>query len=128
MSDLKSLQELQDMLKEAELSASPKEKHVSNNNKTVHQFVEAMSLTEGTLKLPTFIIYYNYVVWCRQNYIKFCGNTEFFRTFKKHCKSTRHGKQRFYLVNEDSKLDLTEEFNEKAKSYKKKPKSVPSVG
>jgi hypothetical protein len=126
--DLKSLQELQDMLKEAELSASVStDKYSSTNNKSVHQFVAAMEIGEGGEKVPTYLIYFNYVVWCREQYKKFCGNTEFFRTFKKYCRLSRQGRQRYYLLNETNKLNTSEEFNEKAKNFKTKPKSISST-
>ena len=88
-------------------------------NKQVEWYINNTGLEPGDIKMPTYVIYYNYVKWARKRWlIPPYRKEEFFRTFKQHFKQKRNGNQRFYMVNDA--LNLDKEYYEKAKKYDKK--------
>jgi len=90
----------------------------SKENKDVLKFIQKNGIIPGNYRVPTYVIYYQYMKWTRTTWYSFWGKEEFFRTFKKHFKQVRTGKQRYYLLNDA--LDLSDEAEKKAKLYDEK--------
>ena len=89
-------------------------------NKEVLKFIKDLDVRKGPIKVPTFVIYYNYYLWSKPQWRKTWKKEEFFRTFKKHFELKRTGNQRYYLINDT--LDLSIETYEEAKKYAQKKK------
>lgn len=99
--------------------AKPKEK---KDNKDVIRFIRKTGLAPGENKVPTYVIYYQFVKWCNPTWTRVWKREEFFRTFKRHFELKRTGRQRYYMINDA--LNLTDEIYEKAKKYNQKWKNV----
>lgn len=88
----------------------------------VVKFAHDMNIQEGLDKIPTFFIYYLYLIkWEGINRAYKMKKIPFFRAFNKLYKSTRHGNQRFYLLNKVS-LNISREDIIEAEFYEKKQK------
>lgn len=113
MVDLKELEKLleEEESKQEVENLPPKERV----NKDVLRFIRNTGVAPGDNKVPTYVIYYHFIKWCKPKWVRLWGKEEFFRTFKKHFEAKRHGNQRFYMINDA--LDLSSEFYEKAKKY-----------
>jgi hypothetical protein len=110
-----NLDELLDILENddnyKENTRRPKEE-----NKFVNKFINEKSLGPGSVKTPTYIIYYFFHYWFRGNHplkLKVPGKTEFFRTFNKYFEQKRSKKQRFYYIN--NVFNITPEIRDEAK-------------
>lgn len=89
-------------------------------------YIVYYNLTEGIDKLATFLLHFCYIQFMEKKSPGYpiLKSTAFFREFRKHFKSVRHGKQRYYLVNKELLKNITEETYFEAKIYKKR-KEVP---
>lgn len=128
------LEKLLDIL-ENEKESSPKKerRYMKKRNYEVERFIRKNEIAPGNIKVPTYIIYYHYCIWSRNDWSKKWGKNEFFRFFGQFFVQKRSGYQRFYLLNDS--LDLSEEIQKRARSHaekrqknKKKPKKVSSIG
>ena len=85
-------------------------------------YMSYYNLTEGVDKVATFLLHFCYIQFMEKKssgYIPL-KRTAFFRELRKHFKSVRHGKQRYYLVNKELLKNITEETYFEAKIYKKR--------
>ena len=97
----------------------------SNEEITESPFTAYMSyynLTEGVDKVATFLLHFCYIQFMekKSSGYKPLKSTAFFRELKKHFKSVRHGKQRYYLVNKELLKNITDETYFESKIYKKR--------
>lgn len=90
----------------------------SKENRDVLYYIKNNNIEPGENKVPTYVIYYDYVMYARKSLGRVWGKEEFFRTFKMYFKPKRNGNQRFYMVNEE--FANSKELNEKAKEYDKR--------
>lgn len=118
MSDI-DLKYLERILEREQKAPLPKSKR--GENKDVIKFIRKTGLAPGENKVPTYLIYYTFIKWCKKYWINQWKKEEFFRTFKQHFQLKRSGNQRFYLINDA--IDLSEEAYEKAKKYDQKYKN-----
>lgn len=102
---MENIEELLDLLEE-----STKEKKVVT--KEIDSFINQFNISEGSDKIPNYIIYYTYCNYVEKPY----GKTHFFRLFNKHFKSYRTNKQRYYLLNKES-FDYSHEGLLKAEKH-----------
>lgn len=116
MSDI-SLEELLKSLSEAETKEDTK-KFQQKDLYHMDRFIEEYDIKVGTTKVPTYIIFHAYrLIWKGvQSIEKKANKIKFFRSFAKRFPSSRIGKQRYYLLNEEA-FDLTREGDLKAKHY-----------
>ena len=91
----------------------PKPKKITNSD--VMRFIDKNGFKQGEIRVPSYRIYYCFIKWAQWNWAKTWGNTEFFRTFNKHFKQVRTGRQRYYMLN--TVIDESKEYEEKAKDY-----------
>jgi hypothetical protein len=110
-------EELVRLLSEEE-SPKVKEPYKWKPNPHILRFIQKTGIESGDVRTPTYIIYYAFIKWAQWNWVKTWGNTEFFRTFNKYFKPKRTGRQRYYMLN--ASLDMSEEYEQKAKDYYKK--------
>jgi hypothetical protein len=115
-----TLEELTTILEKESEKSTPIKAYKSGENKDVLKFIRKTGLQAGDNKVPTYVIYYHFILWCRHFWIHLWKKQEFFRTFSKHFQIRRSGHQRYYMINDS--LDLSKEFYEKAKKYDNKYK------
>lgn len=105
-------------LLDEEDNPKPRSKPRKTENSDVIRFIEKNSIQQGNIRVPSYKIYYCFIKWAQWNWSKTWGNTEFFRTFNKHFKQVRTGRQRYYLLN--TAIDESEDYEKKAKDYYQK--------
>lgn len=118
-----STNNIDDLLAIIEEDASPKKEdspqESKRQNKKVIRFIKEKEIKVGTVKIPTYIIYYHFAQWCSGERP---GKTEFFRTFSQFFEQKRNTKQRYYLLNDS--LEIGYEIEQKANHFKSKRKTV----
>lgn len=107
-----------------------KNKSKSNEEITISPFssyITYYNLTEGVDKLATFLLYFIYIKFMQKSASGYVPlkSIAFYKELKKHFKSVRWGKQRYYLVNKELLKNITEELEFECKINKKR-KSVPT--
>jgi hypothetical protein len=107
------------------------EKNKAKSNEEINEspfssYINYYNLTEGVDKLATFLLYYIYIQFMQKKAIGYppLKSIAFYKELKKHLKSVRWGKQRYYLVNKELLKNITEELTFESKIYKKS-KNVP---
>lgn len=98
----------------------PKAQKKETRNRQVKRFVEELQIKPGVNKVPTYVIYYIYIIkfYRKYNPTKCIGKTEFFRIFSEFFRPGRTGKGRFYYLNDF--MEITPQFKRKAIEYDKK--------
>lgn len=118
MEDL-TLNNLLDLLKKAEKRTSP---GIHKDRHSVKRFINEWDVRPGKDRIPTFVIFYTYrIKWKGQLRDKKTNLIDFFRTFAKHFKQVRTGKNRYYLLD-GSVFDMTREGKLEAKHYEQTEK------
>lgn len=86
---------------------------------TISKFIDEMEMTEGDIKVPNSVIYYNYkYLWKRVPDDIKVNRIVFFRNLNKLFKSGRIGAYRYYFLNE-SKMDISKAARQEAKIYER---------
>ena len=89
------------------------------NHSNVKRFIEEVGIKSGTKAYPTYVIYWYYRQKWPGDRSNKANKIVFFRTFSKQFSSYRHGKQRFYLLDE-SFLTLSTPILEEAEAYEQR--------
>lgn len=115
LEDLKARIEKNKLKSNEEINESPFSAYIFHYN-----------LTNGVDKLATFLLYFIYIKFMQKRASGYVPlkSIAFYKELKKHLKSVRWGKQRYYLVNKELLKNITEELEFEAKINKKR-KSVP---
>lgn len=88
------------------------------NHANVKRFIEENGIKAGTKAYPTYVLFWFYRTQWPGDRMSKANKIVFFRTFSKTFTSYRHGKQRFYLLDENF-LALTDEVLTKADIYER---------
>ena len=104
--------------KKHEAPPEPSNRYSFKPNKNVERFIRTTGLIPGDNKVPTYLIYYHYIFWAKDHWLKPLRKQGFFRTFNQHFQQKRSGHQRYYMINDG--LDLSDEIYDKAKKYETK--------
>lgn len=107
---------LEDLLK---VASSEEDSEIQEiGDRSVRRFVKDFQITYGEIKVPTYVIYYNYIKWVKNLNLTKVGKTEFFRQFKREFDQKRSKSCRYYMLNEC--FNLSEEAMDRALDYDKK--------
>ena len=86
-------------------------------NKAVLLFIRNNNIEPGENKVPTYLIYYQFVLWIEAHCpTRRAGHTEFFRTFGNRFEQKRDGRQRYYMLNDA--LDCSPEAYRRAEFHR----------
>jgi len=96
---------VEDLLKLLEESDESPASSISQvDDSKIDDFIGAYFITDGPCRIPNYVIYYTYKVSYGGNLSKI----EFFRQLKKKFEQRRTGKQRVYMLDENS-FDMSRE-------------------
>lgn len=115
------MSELDDLYKLIEESENKAKKSVKKkHSNSVDRFVSDLNITTGLDKIPTFVIYYHYKkLWKETTTMPKVNKIVFFRAFNKLFTQYRTGKQRYYLLDQES-FDISREGIIEAREYNKR--------
>ncbi len=115
------LEDLQERIKKNKLK-----KEQGINESPFSAFISYHNLNKGLDKLATFLLYYIYIRHMQRRFKDYppLSKIAFFKELKLHLHSVRWGKQRYYLIDKSSIINITEELEFEAKIYEK-GKKVP---
>ena len=83
-------------------------------------YLSHFNLKKGLDKTPTHLLYYCYVNFIASHKEELpLTKVGFFKELKKHFKAVRWGKQRYYLIEKSSILNIDDELEFRANLWKK---------
>ncbi len=83
--------------------------------RSITDFIKTFEIKDGTDKIPTYKVFYDYISWERFSSTKL-SKIEFGRQFKKFFESGRGNRGRFYYLDAES-FDVSNESLTRAKKY-----------
>ena len=88
-------------------------------------YINHYNLKTGLDKVPTYLLYYAYKSLIAQHEEELpLSNPCFFKELKTHFKAIRWGKQRYYLLDKQSIINIDDNLEFKAKLWNKKRKVI----
>lgn len=103
----------------AKIAEEKKPRRKIERNANTIRFIQECNIKAGTKAYPTYVIFWYYrVKWPGDRHNK-ANKIPFFRTFSQSFTAYRHGKQRFYLLDE-SFLTITDEILKEAELYERR--------
>lgn len=111
--------DIQKLLEIAESSSEP----VKFEDTDVELYIRECAIEAGETLIPTYMIYHNYVIWCRNVSKKPYTRNKFFRQFRKHFefKKTSNGNE--YFLNPDE-FDLSQQGYFRARALLRKERDA----
>lgn len=88
-----------------EIVTSTEKQKRTRKTRSVEKFIAKMNIKEGTIKVPTYKIFYEYRIAKHESRSVKLSKIEFFRVFNLFFKSRRDGSTRYYLLNDCFKTD-----------------------
>jgi hypothetical protein len=102
----------------AKIAEEKKPRRKIEQNSNVKRFIKECNIQPGTKAYPTYVLFWYYrTQWPGDRHNK-TNKIAFFRTFSQSFTSYRHGKQRFYLLDE-AFLPLTKDILTQADIYER---------
>lgn len=107
-----TIEELEKLIKDEPV----RKKRTPEDPKTVINFIQDFQITRGDIKVPTYLIFFEYY----NNFSRHARNRKykrnaFFRLFSEHFEQVRTCNQRYYLLNDC--FDLSKENLERAYNH-----------
>ena len=113
------LKELLDLIEKTETEKAMKDPSNIKRGEThfsIKKFINLFNIRPGLKKVPTYVIFFNYMTKVPTDRKDKLKRKAFFLEFAKFFPKYRHGSQRFYLLDEGS-FDLSREARKEAKIY-----------
>jgi len=109
---------LEEIDKLLEIASQPKERKVKKQktNPEIDEFINIHTITEGTKRIPSYIVYYRYYLWKK---IRLINRKKFFNYFKTKFTKTKTDDGIGYLLNPKG-FDLTPEGFFRARAFLRK--------
>ena len=89
----------------------------------VEQYMREAGIEKGTAKIPTYMIFYDYALWCRNSGKKPISRNKFFKQFRIHFDYKRTSNGNEYLLNPDG-FDLSQRGYFRARALLRKERDV----